>query len=307
MSTFLGLPAVRLDAIAPGEIVILGACDATPYAMAEPSHASTAPHAIRLASKRYISWHHHYDFDVGGAMLNTSLPRVVDAGDISTSPTTPRENRAAIEAAVRQVLEAGGTPIVLGGDDSVPIPVFAAYEQHGPIWIVQVDAHIDWRDERSGERMGWSSPMRRASEMPWVAGIVQIGARGVGSAQLEDVQAARRWGTRIITARQVHEEGISVALEMIPEGVQTFLTLDCDGLDPSAMPAVVAPVPGGLGYWHIVALLEGLAARGRIAGFDLVELTPEKDVNAISALTAARIVTLAIGAIGRSKSSTRTS
>ena len=218
----------------------------------------------------------------------------------------PRENRDAIEAAVRRVLEAGATPLVLGGDDSVPIPVLAAYEQHGPIWIVQVDAHIDWRDERSGERMGWSSPMRRASEMPWVAGIVQIGARGVGSAQLEDVQAARRWGTRLITARQVHEEGISAALEMIPKGVQTFLTLDCDGLDPCVMPAVTAPVPGGLDYWHVVALLEGLAARSRIAGFDLVELTPEKDVNGISALTAARIVTVAIGAIGRSKSVSRT-
>ena len=149
--------------------------------------------------------------------------------------------------------------------------------------------------------------MRRASEMPWVSGMVQIGARGVGSAQLEDVQAARGWGAKIITARQVHEEGISVPLEMIPEGVQTFLTLDCDGLDPCVMPAVTAPVPGGLGYWHVVALLEGLAARGRIAGFDLVELTPEKDVNDISALTAARLVTLAIAAIRRSKSATRPS
>ena len=99
-------------------------------------------------------------------MLDTSWQRVLDAGDIATSLTTPRENRDAIEAAVRGVLKAGATPLVLGGDDSVPIPVLAAYEQHGPIWIVQVDAHIDWRDERSGERMGWSSPMRRASEMP---------------------------------------------------------------------------------------------------------------------------------------------
>jgi agmatinase len=87
---------------------------------------------------------------------------------------------------------------------------------------------------------------------------------------------------------------------MIPNGAKTFVTLDCDALDPSVMPGVGAPVPGGLGYWNVVALFEELAARTRIAGFDIVELVPERDVGGLSALMAARFVTLAIGAIDRS-------
>lgn len=300
MPTFLGLPETSLGAVLPGDIVIMGACDATPYETAKPSHARGAPEAIRSASARYASWHRHYDFDVDGPLFDAEGRRAVDAGDIATDPATPEDNRRAIAAAVQQVLDARATPVVLGGDDSVPIPALAAYERHGPIWIVQVDAHIDWRDERNGERMGWSSPMRRASEMPWVEGIVQIGARGVGSAKRDDVQAARQWGANIVTARQVHTHGIETALEAIPNGAKTFVTLDCDGLDPSIMPAVGAPVPGGLGYWQAVALLEGLASRTRIVGFDIVELVPERDIGGLSALMAARLVTLAIGAISRS-------
>lgn len=263
MPTFLGLPEISLETVLPGDVVILGARDATPYETAKPSHARNAPDAIRAASARYASWHHHHDFDVDGPMLDTTGRRAVDAGDIPTDPATPEANRQAVAAAVRQVLNGRATPVVLGGDDSVPIPVLAAYEQHGPIWIVQVDAHIDWREERNGERMGWSSPMRRASEMLWVEGIVQIGARGVGSARRDDLQAAQQWGAKIITARQVHAGGVNAALEMIPRRANVFVTLDCDALDPSIMPAVGAPVPGGLGYWHVVALLEGVAARAR--------------------------------------------
>jgi arginase family enzyme len=77
-----------------------------------------------------------------------------------------------------------------------------------PVWILQIDAHIDWRDEVHGERCGYSSPMRRASEMPHVAGIVQVGLRSVGSARLTDIEAARHYGSRLVTAREVHAQGI---------------------------------------------------------------------------------------------------
>ncbi len=300
MHTFLGVPATALDAVSAGDIVILGACDATPYEKNKPSHARNAPQALRNASGRYASWHDHVDFDTGEAMLSARR-RVVDAGDIATSPDTPVENRRKIEASVRQLLQSQATPVVLGGDDLVPIPMLAAYEAHGPIWIIQVDAHIDWRDERSGERMGWSSPMRRASEMPWVAGMVQIGARGVGSARPEDLEAAQRWGSKIITAPRVHERGVEVALDQIPRGARTFITFDCDALEPSLMPAVAAPVPGGLSYWQAVALFDGIASRSQIVGFDIVELVPDRDVSGISVITSVRLITHAINAIASSR------
>ena len=79
-----------------------------------------------------------------------------------------------------------------------------------------------------------------------------------------------------------------------------MLTIDCDGLDPSIMPAVNAPVPGGLSYRQIVDLLHGLTKKANVHGFNLVEFVPEKDINGLTALTAARIVFNMIGALVRS-------
>ena len=78
-----------------------------------------------------------------------------------------------------------------------------------------------------------------------------------------------------------------------------FVTVDCDGLDPAIMPAVIAPAPGGLGYWQAVDLLHGLAAKARIAGFDIVEFMPARDSQGLAALTAARIVCNVLGLMAR--------
>ena len=126
----------------------------------------------------------------------------------------------------------------VGGNDSVPIPFLAGFAEAGPVWILQIDAHIDWRDEVHGECFGYSSPMRRASEMGHVAGIVQVGMRGLGSARYAELEDARRYGARIVTSREIHAHGVEAAIRHIPEGASIVVTLDCDGLDPSLMPGV---------------------------------------------------------------------
>ena len=88
--------------------------------------------------------------------------------------------------------------MLLGGDNSVPIPFHRAFADFSALAILQIDAHIDWRDTIGGERDGYSSTMRRASELGFVKAIIQIGARGVGSARREEVEAARAWGARIL-------------------------------------------------------------------------------------------------------------
>lgn len=301
MQTFLSLPAVTPEKAASGQIVILGAPEATPYEPGKPSHSREAPAAIRGAVARYSGWHDHHDYDTGKNLYNPQAGEVVDAGDIAGSPDTPEENRARITQTITRVLNAGATPIVFGGDDSVPTPVFCAYENHGPIWIVQIDAHIDWHKERFGEPLGWSSTMRRASEMAWVEGIVQIGIRGIGSAYPDDVRDAEAWGAKIVTAREVHRSGASTALGHIPAGARVVISLDCDGIDPAFMPGVMAQAPGGLTYWHIIDLFDGLAEHQVIAGCNIVELAPSRDIGGISALTAGRIACNAIDAMHRSR------
>jgi agmatinase len=299
--TFAGLPACMDLEDLSAEIAIIGIPHGTSYNPGKLSHSAKAPTAIRNAAERYASMLHHYDFDLGGPLLTNRSVRVVDCGDLAGDPRDPASNRKRATEQMRSIISAGAVPIVLGGDDSVPIPFFRAYQGYGPLAIVQIDAHIDWRHEVNGITEGPSSTMRRASEMPWIGRLIQVGIRGVGSARIEEVDAARAYGAEIITAKEVHEKGVERILNLVPDGTACLVTIDCDGLDPSIMPAVKAPVPGGLSYRQVIDLLHGLVQKSEIHGFDLVEFAPDKDTNGLGALTAARIVWNMLGALVRYK------
>jgi len=150
---------------------------------------------------------------------------------------------------------------------------------------------------RSDEPLGYSSTMRRASEMAHVERIVQVGMRGFGSARREEVEAAAAWGAEIVTAYDVHRDGIGAALRHVPDDARVVITFDCDALDPSAMPAVVAPTPGGLTYAQALGLIQGVAERAELVGFDLIEFVPDRDPDGSAATTAASLVSAVIGTL----------
>jgi agmatinase len=297
--TFLGLPTATEGEAA--DVAILGIPFGVPY----PTPGATAgcaeaPAAIRARSGRLVSFVGHHDFDLGGPMLPPgSTLRVVDAGDVPGDPDDGRGNQERAEAEVRRLLDAGTLPIVLGGDDSIPIPVLRAYAGRGPLWVMQVDAHLDFRHEVAGVREGYSSPMRRAAELAHVEQIVQVGLRGVGSARPEDVADARSAGNLLVTARELRERGVGWLLGELPAGASAFVAFDCDGLDPAAMPAVSAPSPGGLTYDEAADLLAGVATRCRLAGAAFTELVPSLDRNEISALVVVRLVMRLLAAVAR--------
>jgi agmatinase len=295
---FLGFPDTLQGGAEP-RIVLFGAPHGSNYPGQDSSGYAQAATEIRAAIEGEADLVGNWDFDLDGPLFAGRAACCVDIGDLPVNMRDNARNRALIEARTRDILAAAATPVMIGGDDSVPIPFLAGFSEHGPIWILQIDAHIDWRDEIHGERFGYSNPMRRASEMAHVAGIVQVGMRGLGSARSSELEAARRYGARIVTARDVHARGIESAIQHIPEGARIVITLDCDGLDPSVMPGVAARVPGGLSYMQVIELIEAAGKRGRIAGFDLVELYTPSDINGISALTAARILVNVIGRIVR--------
>jgi agmatinase len=295
---FLGLPRNLPEGRAPAA-VIFGAGHGSTYPGRDSSGYAGAAKAMRAASQTDAGLLAHWDFDLGGPLFPDGIVSCVDRGDLPTVMGDNAGNRALIEAQTRAVLAEGAVPILLGGDDSVPIPFFKGFADDGPIWILQIDAHIDWRDALDGERFGYSSPMRRASEMAHVGGMVQVGLRGVGSARPAEIEAARAFGSHFVAAREVHAGGVDAALRHIPEGARVVVTLDCDGLDPAVMPGVAAPAPGGLSYTQATDLISGLGRRARIVGFDLVELYPPADIAGLSSLTAARLVVNAIGAIVR--------
>ena len=287
--SFLGLPVGSLDDLR-ADVVILGIPHGTPYPRpGATAGCAEAPSAVRRRAARLARFADHHDFDLDGPMLPAGL-RIVDCGDVPGSPDDPAGNRQRAEAAVRAVLAAGALPILLGGDDSTPIPVLAAFSARGPLTVLQVDAHLDFRDEVQGERLGYSSPMRRASEMPHVARIVQVGLRGAGSARPSDVADARAAGNLLVRASQLRDRGVPWLLDQLPADQALFVSLDLDGLDPSVAPGVSAAAPGGLSYREAFDLVAGAARTGHLAGLILTELLPERDLNEISALVATRLV-----------------
>ena len=296
--SFAGLPHSDLSDLSGVTAAVIGIPEASPYEPIAPSHSAAAPAAIRAGSVRFGRIVQHFDFDSNGPLIDPSDGlRVVDCGDLEVKPETAEENRAAITRAIGTMLDAGTVPIVLGGDDSVPIPVFAAYEGRGDLTILQIDAHADWGDSIRGNPYGYGSTMRRASECPCVRGIVQVGLRGLGSGEASQIDDARNWGARLITARDIRRHGVDQALSLIPSDADVLLAIDCDGIDPAVFPAVNMPTPGGLDYHDVLEIVHGIAGRARLAGCCLVEFVPEADRDGLSALTAAGIVRNVIAAI----------
>jgi agmatinase len=302
-TTFLSLPFVDLQTLAVNEAdaVILGVPYGVPYPTPGPAAGcADAPAAIRARSERLARFVAHHDFDLDGPMIPTDAQfKVVDAGDVAGTPDDGAGNGARAEAAVRAVLAAGAVPILLGGDDSVPIPALRAFDRSGPLTVVQIDAHLDFRDQVAGVHDGYSSPMRRASEMSHVERIVQVGLRGVGSARSSDVEAARGAGNQLVTARELGERGVARLIDGLPPDASVFLSFDLDGLDPSVAPAVSGAAPGGLSYQQGSDLVRGIVGRCRLAGAAFTELAPPLDNNEMSALVVVRLVTQLLGALAR--------
>ncbi len=297
--TFLGLKVCHDFDMINASSVFIGAKGATPYGNMGP-FCQNAPDAIRKAIGYMANNIDRYNFDIGGPIFPKGSKPAGDYGNLPFSETNFSENRSVIRATVAKALKAGAVPIVVGGDDSVPIPMLDALADTGKYYtILQIDAHIDWRHSHMDEKLGLSSNMRRASEMAHIKKIIQIGARGIGSAHLDDVQDAQEWGAEIIPADDVHLYGITQIIEHITPGANIIICFDVDGLDPSIVPGVLARSPGGLTYSQAIGLIKGAASKGTIAATNFTEFLPESDVDGIGALTVSRVIAATMGVIAR--------
>lgn len=299
--TFADLPRCADVASLDAHIAIIGVPYGTPASMeASRAPSSEAPDAVRQESLRFGKYLHHHDIDLGGPILAGKNIRVVDCGDVAMTPGDHAANSAVTTEAIRSIRRAGAVPIVLGGDHSIPIPVMRAYDDIDSMCLVQFDAHLDYRDEVNGVKEGLSSSIRRASELDYVGNIVQIGLRGLGSARGEDVQDAMDRNNVFVTAAELYQRGLDNAVSKLPEAGSYYITFDMDVMDPSVAPGVNSPAFGGMDYWQATGLLWAVARRGRVVGFDMVEVAPRLDSRGLTSMLAARLTLNLIGAMARS-------
>ncbi len=288
------------DAI-DSDVAVLGA----PYDFGTQWRAGSrfGPRAIREASTLFSFGHGGaYDHEDDVTYLSSDKVSIVDIGDADIIHTDTVQSHANIEYGVRKILAAGALPVVLGGDHSINIPCVAAFDDQEPIHIVQIDAHLDFVDERHGVTQGHGNPMFRAAEKSHVSGLSQIGIRNVSSTSKSGYDAARAAGSDIISVRQFRKLGVQGVLDRIPAGVRYYVTIDIDGFDPSIAPGTGTPSHGGFLYYEGLELLAGLAQQGTVVGVDLVEVAPDYDRTSTTAILAAQLLLNFIGRIMHQRS-----
>ena len=259
--------------------------------------ARFGPRAVREASTLFSFGHAGaYDHEDDATYLAGDV-RIVDIGDADIIHTKTEESHANIEFGVRKILGSGALPVVIGGDHSINIPCINAFSDQDPVHVVQIDAHLDFVDERHGVTAGHGNPMRRAIEKPWVSGMTQLGIRNVSSTAKEGYEDARTRGSDILSVRQVRKLGVDAVLERIPLGARYYVTIDIDAFCPSIAPGTGTPSHGGFLYYDVLEILQGLAKRGQVAGIDLVEVAPAYDPTDSTQILAAQLLLNFIGFI----------
>ncbi len=296
----LNLDLDNLDA----DIVIMGVPFGLPYYPNELSNdQSTTPDKLR-SNAQDAAWDEprtlkHFDWDLGGPLLDNKDIRIVDCGNVTADFMDPREHYRRAEKVAKKIFDSNATLICIGGDHGIPIPIMRALPNGEPVVLIQIDAHMDWRDEVNGEKEGYSSPIKRASELSSISAIYQIGLRGVGSGRQQEYEDATNYGSNLISAYEVHNIGIKAILDKIPNDVNFYVTIDADGMDPTIMPAVNAPTPGGLNWLQIREFVHGIVKKGRVLGFDLVEISPSFEKGNTTLVHAERLICNFIGAMVR--------
>ena len=256
------------------------------------------PRGIREASTLFSFGHAGaYDFEDDVTYLPSDSTRIVDIGDADIIHTDTTKSHSNIKFGVKKILAANAIPVVMGGDHSINIPCIDAFENEEPFHLIQIDAHLDFVDERHGVKYGHGNPIRRASEKGYVSGMTQIGIRNVSSTAKEGYVDAREKGSKIFSVRHVRQMGLNKILDEIPKGKRYYITIDIDAFDPSIASGTGTPSHGGFYYYEVLELIDGIIKQGSVVGLDLVEVAPDYDVTNSTSTLAAQLLMNTIGRI----------
>jgi agmatinase len=250
--------------------------------------ARFGPRAVREQSSLIRSWHpvlKVHPFDV---------LRVADCGDVDVVPISIERTFDAVELRMGAVLEAGATPLCVGGDHSISLPLLRAVaRKHGPVGVIHFDAHPDTWDEYFGSKFFHGTPFRRAVEEGAVEPrrMIQVGIRGPLYGP-EDFAFQDQHGMEVIRIEAVKEQGVPWVIERLGRlrGGPVYLSFDIDAFDPAYAPATGTPEVGGLSAYEGLALLRGLVGLD-LVGADIVEVCPPYDgPGQVTSLLAANVM-----------------
>jgi agmatinase len=237
--------------------------------------AALAPAAIREAL-----WSDRGNLSTDSGLEVGADIDLVDRGDLPLSDYDVVDDDAKIAQAISDVMALDAVPIALGGDHAVTYPLVGAIAAtHGPVSILHFDAHPDLYADFEGNPRSHASPFARIMEAGHAKRLVQVGIRTLTRHCREQ---ANRFGVEILPMT-----GFDRAQVPVVDG-PLYISVDLDGIDPSEAPGVAHPEPGGLTVREVLAVLA--CQKAHVVGADIVELNPNRDVNGVTAILAAKLV-----------------
>jgi agmatinase len=220
------------------------------------------PQALIAASRHMELYDEELDYEVYRVGIHTLR-------ELETDASGPKAMMERITEVSRELLDHGKFVVGLGGEHTVSFGLVRAFAERFPgLSVLQFDAHADLRDVYQGTPYNHASVLRRISEL---VPAVQVGIRSMSREEAEWVQQRRG---RLFFAPEVL--GSPTIATTIAEALsdQVYITICLDGFDPSIMPAVGTPEPGGLGWYDVLRIVQRVAETRHIVGFDVVELFP---------------------------------
>ena len=276
----------------PARLGIVG----IPYdgAVSYRAGAAAAPPAIRAASDSIESYCPKLDLDLADG------PAIVDFGDLAVDNAAGGEALVTTVRAGLSSLPSTGL-LALGGDHLVALPFLErALADHPDLAILHFDAHTDLREDWEGERFSHATVIRRALDvMPATARLYSVGIRSGLREEFALARAEPR--IELVDAADLP----ALVRRLAGRATPIYVTLDVDGLDPSALPGTGTPEPGGLPFAAVedalVTLARGSAA---VVGADLVEVAPPLDPSGVTDVVAARLARTLLFALGAGRAKT---
>ena len=246
-----------------------------------------APARVREASLNIES------NSLSGASLFIEDVRIADIGDLGVSHGDPATTLERAARVVSEIVSAGKTILVIGGEHTVTAGVLRGMAEAGrrPCLVV-FDAHLDLRDEYLGCRYGHASAIRRSIEAASPERIAFVGSRAYAREEVEYLESLGGRAIMIdpLTVRRLGPRNVAAKIRShLSPCREVYLSFDIDGVDPSFAPGTGTPEPLGLDVYEVFRIL-GEIVDGRLVGADLVEINPMVDPSGVTSVLGARIV-----------------
>jgi agmatinase len=207
-----------------------------------------------------------YDDETGKELCKFGIHT---ADEIKSANSEPEYIIKKVEKKIGSILAAGKFPVILGGEHSITLgPVRAFKKRVKNFSVLQLDAHRDLRDSFQGSKNSHACIAKRITEL---VPLTQIGIRSLSKGEAD--KKYRNLKTFFMKDMINNEKWIKDVINSL-DNDKVYVTIDMDALDPSIMPSVGTPEPGGMGWYETLALLKKLSLEKEIIGFDVMELAP---------------------------------